>query len=253
MRLVFSALSSFRPFLRWQRTLGNLYKPFLFRLYHAEGARLVGRVRTQRLSYLGAGALVDLYERVRAIEAAALPGLLIETGTALGGSALVLAGAKSPQRRLCLYDVFGLIPPPSPKDGSDVHQHYQQIVAGQVSGIGGDRYYGYEANLLGKVQQTFSDFGLDPAQNHIDFFAGLYQDTLQIDQPVALAHIDCDWYESVWVCLERIVPQLVTGGILVIDDYYDWSGCRLAVDDYFRQRRAEFQFVTRSRLHIIRR
>ncbi len=69
---------------------------------------------------------------------------------------------------------------------------------------------------------------------------------------MAFAHIDCDWYESVKVCLERIEPKLVGGGILIIDDYYTWSGCKKAVDSYFRYRRDEFHFVKQGRLHIIK-
>ena len=73
------------------------------------------------------------------------------------------------------------------------------------------------------------------------------------DEPLALAHVDCDWYDSVRTCLERIVPRLVPGGVLVIDDYYRWSGCRSAVDDYFAtQPRKAFRFRRRARLQIVR-
>jgi Macrocin-O-methyltransferase (TylF) len=81
---------------------------------------------------------------------------------------------------------------------------------------------------------------------------GLFQNTLNVSGPVAMAHLDGDWYESVMVCLERITPHLVSGGILVIDDYFDWSGCRKAVDEYFLDKRPDFKFITKSRLHIIR-
>jgi len=59
------------------------------------------------------------------------------------------------------------------------------------------------------------------------------QDTLRVDEPVAFAHVDVDWYEPVKTCLERIVPRLSRGGALVLDDYNDWSGCRKATDEYF--------------------
>jgi O-methyltransferase len=68
----------------------------------------------------------------------------------------------------------------------------------------------------------------------VHLIKGLVQDTLQVDQPVFLAHIDVDWYDPVLACLERIVPRLSDDGFLVLDDYNDWSGCRRAVDDYFK-------------------
>ena len=73
------------------------------------------------------------------------------------------------------------------------------------------------------------------------------------DEPVALAHIDGDWYNSVKVCLDRIAPRLVPGGVLVIDDYDAWSGCRKAVDEWFAGKDDRFEFVRRERLHIERR
>ncbi|MGH9373764.1 MAG: TylF/MycF/NovP-related O-methyltransferase [Vicinamibacterales bacterium] len=81
---------------------------------------------------------------------------------------------------------------------------------------------------------------------------GLFPHTLRIDEPVAFAHIDGDWYESVSCCLARIEPWLVPGGVLVIDDYDAWSGCRRAVDEYFADKKDQFEWMTRARLHLVR-
>jgi hypothetical protein len=35
------------------------------------------------------------------------------------------------------------------------------------------------------------------------------------------------------VCLERIFPRVSVGGSIIPDDYYDWDGCKKAVDSYF--------------------
>lgn len=61
---------------------------------------------------------------------------------------------------------------------------------------------------------------------------GLFEETIRPTEPIALAHIDGDWYESVEVCLERVWPVLAVGGPMVIDDYAHWSGCRSAVDEF---------------------
>jgi hypothetical protein len=74
---------------------------------------------------------------------------------------------------------------------------------------------------------------------------------MQLEEPVALAHLDGDWYESTRTCLTRIAPRLVPGGRIVLDDYDKWSGCRAAVDEYFAGRDG-FRFERRSRLHVIR-
>lgn len=214
--------------------------------------QLIYGVRRRGLTYLGYGALLDLCQRVQELEHRPLEGALVEAGTALGGSAVMMAAVKEPTRPFFVFDAFGLIPAPSVKDGDDVHERYENILSGQAAGIGGGTYYGYEENLLLKVEQTFSQHGLETTANHVHLVKGLYEDSLHLNQPVALAHIDCDWYESVMVCLERIVPHLVVGGVLVIDDYFSWSGCRTAVDEFFASRRDQFAFEVHARLHIIK-
>jgi hypothetical protein len=220
---------------------------------HPEISRCVEAVRARHLTYLSADALWDLALGVREVEAGGIAGALVEAGCALGGSAVVLARCKNTLRELLVFDVFGRIPPPSEKDGTDVWKRYEVIEAGTSTGIDGDPYYGYEEDLLGRVRGTFAEFGLPVESERIRLIQGLYSETLRLDGPVALAHIDCDWYESVLDCLREIEPRLVVSGRLVIDDYYKWSGCRRAVDEYFAgAARGSYRFVRKSRLHVVK-
>jgi hypothetical protein len=220
--------------------------------YALRSSQLLRQVRKRRLTYLGYDALSDLERTVRRLEAEGVPGIILEAGCALGGSTVVLGRTKNPERPLRAYDVFGMIPPPSHGDGADIHARYETIVRGESEGIGGDRYYGYADNLRDRVADTLRSFGLDLEAHRIELVQGLFQDTLRVDRPVALAHIDADWYESVRTCLERIELHLSYGGVLVIDDYDHWSGCRKAVDEYFADKRERYSFIRRSRLHIVR-
>jgi asparagine synthase (glutamine-hydrolysing) len=197
-------------------------------------------------------ALNDLFDRVRTIEKNRRDGILIEAGCALGGSAIVIASAKSPSRPFYVYDVFGMIPPPSEYDDADVQNRYQVIKSGQAEGIQGNTYYGYVQDLLTTVTENFRRHGLPLQSNNIHLVRGLFQDTLRVNEPVALAHLDGDWYESVKTCLQRIEPRLTSGGVLVIDDYDAWSGCRKAIDEYFSDKMDKYEFIRKSRLHIVR-
>jgi hypothetical protein len=219
---------------------------------HKTQEHIVDRVIQEKLTYLEREALLELVELVISNDRNKIEGMIIETGCALGGSAIAMAASKKKSRNLAVYDVFGMIPPPSEKDDQDVHERYQTITSGSSQGIGNDKYYGYETDLYNKVTQAFLQFGMTPEQENIRLIQGLFEDTLKISTPVSLAHIDCDWYESVMTCLQRIEPQLVSKGTLVIDDYYAWSGCRKAVDDYFEERRTEFDFIENKRLHIVK-
>jgi len=215
-------------------------------------AHLIGQVRRDKLTYLDLPALIDLYQVIAQIESDHRDGIIIEAGCALGGSAIVIAGSKNPNRNFYLYDVFGTIPAPSDQDGVDARERYEVISSGKSEGINGERYYGYQDDLFEKVIVNFEKLGFPIDKNCIYLKKGLFQDTLIVDEPVAFAHIDADWFESVMVCLERITPYLVQGGVLVIDDYYHWSGARKAVDDYFEGRDNEFHFNRKSRLRVVK-
>ena len=211
--------------------------------------RSVANVRAANLTYLDRRALIDLATLARQVGNTG--GVIVEAGSALGGSAIVLAAAKDPRTPLRLYDVFGTIPPPTDADGEAAARRFEEISAGRSAGIGGDVYYGYRDDLVDEVRAEFCRAGLDPDGNEVSFHPGLFDDTLDVREPVALAHLDCDWYDSVQVCLDRIWPNLVDGGTIVIDDYLHWEGCRRAVDD-FVARTPDARVVRRSRIHLVK-
>lgn len=246
------------PMMKTIRRLNDLRLGWRLRRYAIENplsAQIIQRVREQRLSYLKPEALWDLALAVREVERMKLDGAIIEAGCALGGSSLVLASSKSKARPFLVFDAFGLIPPPSEKDGAEAKKRYELISGGGAKGLGtGDRYYGYEPDLYERVNRSFSEFGLETQPNNIQLIKGLYQHTLHLNSACAFAHIDSDWYDSVMVCLQEIAPRLVPGGRIVVDDYEAWSGCRKAVDEYFDGTNGkQFRFVRKSRLHIVKR
>jgi lipopolysaccharide biosynthesis glycosyltransferase len=217
----------------------------------AEIERIVEAVLAEHLSYLGPVGLRDLAAAVEATEANGIEGLIVEAGTALGGSAITMAAAKSSARPMKLYDVFATIPAPAEQDGADAHRRYTMIASGRSKGIAGETYYGYRGDLVAHVTESFARHGLPLADNNIELVKGLFEDTLRLDEPVALAHLDGDWYASTMTCLTRLAPLVSVGGRLVIDDYDTWSGCRAAVDEYFAGRPG-FRFERRGRLHVVR-
>ncbi len=220
-----------------------------YRLTNSRKA-VVLQVKTEQLTYLTTRDLLNLYQVAREVEEAQVAGLFIEAGCALGGSAIALGKAKNTAREFRLYDAFGMIPPPSDQDDADVHARYEEIKSGKSKGIGGDTYYGYTENLQEVVAGNLAKHGLPPRENNIKLIKGYFEDTLYVTEAVALAHIDCDWYASVMSCLLQIEPHLSPGGKLIFDDYYDWSGCRNAVDEYFSDKEGyAFKQVGRK-LHV---
>jgi Macrocin-O-methyltransferase (TylF) len=215
----------------------------------AKSRRSVDDVRAANLTYLDRRALIDLATLARRTRNRR--GVIIEAGSALGGSAIVLAAAKDARTPLHLYDVFGTIPPPTDADGEAAARRFEEITTGRSNGIGGDLYYGYRNDLVDGVRAALCDAGIDPEGNEVTFHPGLFDETLDVREQVVLAHLDCDWYDSVQVCLDRIWPNLVDGGTIVIDDYLHWPGCKKAVDD-FVARTPDARAVLRSRVHLVK-
>ena len=190
-------------------------------------------VRERHLTYLPLSSLRAIEWCLRQIRQAGTQGDCIEAGVALGGSGIVIAHLMPPRAEFHGYDVFGLIPPPGVNDGAKPHERYQIIARGESRGLGGATYYGYEENLFDKVVAAFAKFGVPADDDRVSLHRGLFEDTLDLTgRTVAFAHLDCDWYDPVKLCLERIYPVLSPGGFVISDDYYTYDGATRAVDEF---------------------
>jgi asparagine synthase (glutamine-hydrolysing) len=201
---------------------------------------LARRVRRERLTYLSPERLARIEACLARVREERVPGDVLETGIALGGSAILVASRLEETagiaRRFRGFDVFGRIPPPSERDGADAHGRFAVIARGESKGIGGDDYYGYRADLYDAVVAAFERHGVSVDGERIRLSAGLFEETLRFEDAdrVAFAHVDCDWYDPVRLCLERIGGRLSPGGLVLFDDYQDYEGCRRAVGDVLR-------------------
>ena len=63
-------------------------------------------------------------------------------------------------------------------------------------------------------------------------------------------HVDVDLFEPTDGAIRYFVPRLVSGGLLVCDDY-NWPGARKAIDDYVRETGVSF-FTTETSQAVIR-
>ncbi|MFO0886577.1 MAG: TylF/MycF/NovP-related O-methyltransferase [Pirellulales bacterium] len=158
--------------------------------------------------------LRNLKRVAQMIEANKIEGDVVECGTCRGGSAATLAMFMG-KRRLWLYDSFEGLPDPSALDG--------------------DYAKDWKGKCLGNVPDT--EAALKVAGLHPDFYTikkGWFEDTLKEPhaQKVALLHCDADFYEPVKLVLETFYPLIPEGGIIVLDDFGSWEGCREAFYDF---------------------
>jgi O-methyltransferase len=209
-------------------------------------AELVNNVRDRNLTYLSEARLLALVRCADELDEREVPGDFFEFGVALGGSGICMAHRLGPDRRYVGFDVFGMIPPPTAADGPVPQQRFNVIQSGRSRGIGGEPYYGYRPDLISEVQRSFSEFGVPIDGKRRCLVVGRFEVTLAAysSAVVALAHVDCDWYEPVKCCLSFLRHRLAVGGRVVLDDYNDWPGCKKASDEFLDAHPQSFELIT---------
>ena len=87
-----------------------------------------------------------------------------------------------------------------------------------------------------EVLRIATELGL---ASYTEFVKGWFDQTLPTNRdrigPIALLRIDCDWYSSVMCCLDNLYDQVADRGFVVLDDYYTWDGCAIAVHEFLGQ------------------
>jgi predicted O-methyltransferase YrrM len=174
-----------------------------------------------------------VYQAVRHVVRARVPGDIVECGVWRGGSsmlaALALLEAGDDERALYLYDTFAGMSEPGERDvtvsGASARPEWRQAQRGEVN----EWCY----SPLEEVERNLRSTGIDPARLH--FVEGKVEDTIPATAPeqIAVLRLDTDWYESTWHELTHLYPRLSPGGVLIVDDYGHWQGAREAVDRYF--------------------
>ncbi|KND58534.1 methyltransferase [Candidatus Paraburkholderia schumanniana] len=197
----------------------------------------VSDIARSKLTYLPAAKLQNIAQCIQKIQTQRVPGDFVEFGVALGGSGIFIARQMARSRRFVGLDVFGMIPAPGPRDDQKSHERYRVIASGESEGIGGDRYYGYEPDLLTKVKSSFAAYGIPVDGKRVTLLPGRFEDTLPHWnlRKIAFAHINCDWFDPITLCLETTLPLMSPGGFIILDDYKDYGGCKRATDEFLQR------------------
>lgn len=189
---------------------------------------VIDAVLRDRLTMCSPDRLFALAEACRKVQVENIPGAFVATGVWRGGGALIAAEAfRGSGRALHLYDTFEGMTAPGQRDGAYAAAFYAEKRA---------RGEGWCFATMEEVRNAFERFNLD--REPVVFIKG---DVVQMmpstrPDPVAVAYLDTDFYESTRVAIEQLWPVLSPGGVMFFDDYGTWPGCRAAVDEYFANR-----------------
>lgn len=179
--------------------------------------------------------LYSLYKSVQYVAAAEIPGDLVECGVWRGGSCMLMAAALLSlgklDRRILMFDTFEGHPAPDPERDIDLwgNRAYEEWRSQTHEGA----VQSWGRAPLDEVISNLHSTGYPCAL--LRFVKGMVEDTAprNVPQQLALLRLDTDWYASTRAALLHFYPRLVSGGVLIIDDYGHYRGQRQAVDEYF--------------------
>ena len=188
---------------------------------------------------------LSLYQSVNYIYKNHIPGDFVECGVFKGGSAMMMAYAMQEfdmynknDKKLWLYDTFEGMANPSKYDENIFNQKAILELKKIKKRENIKDIWAYSS--LDYVDQNILKTGI--MKKNVNYIKGLVEKTLLELKPnkISLLRLDTDFYESTKIELETLYPLLEKGGILILDDYGHWKGCKKAVDEFFENEKNIF-------------
>jgi O-methyltransferase len=196
-----------------------------------DAAETIRQVRSRTMT--SPERLFALIQAVRHVSTAAIAGDVVECGVWRGGSmmaaARTLLECEDVSRQLYLFDTFGGMSSPTDKDVAVDGQTALELMS---TARKDDPTTALCYASIDDVKSGMLSTGYPAARMH--FVKGNVEDSIPAYAPetIAILRLDTDWYESTRHEMAHLFPRLVRGGVLIVDDYGHWKGCRQAVDEY---------------------
>ena len=187
----------------------------------------------------------SLYQSINYIYKNNIKGDFVECGVFMGGSAMMISFAmkdfekiNTSVKNIWLYDTFEGMANPTVHDENILNQKAIIELKNKKKKENSKDIWAYSS--IDYVKQNIKKTYIDPER--VKYIKGLVEETLIENKPkkISLLRLDTDFYESTKKELEELYPLLEKGGIIIIDDYGHWKGCKKAVDEYFKNKKNIF-------------
>lgn len=157
-----------------------------------------------------------------------VPGAIVECGVFKGASLARFAMFRNlfdkESRKIVGFDIFGKFPETKNEGDAKLRESFiedagaNSVTVDELNKILNSKNCSTNVELVaGDICKTVPEF----VKRNPDF-------------KIALLNLDTDIYEPAVTILEHLYPRLVSGGVLLLDDYGIWPGETQAVDDYFK-------------------
>lgn len=167
--------------------------------------------RLSERSYCDNLRLVDRFKDVE--------GSIVECGVWRGGMIAGIARVLGPDRSYYLFDSFEGLPKAKAIDGE---KSVCWQAGNDVQNCRTEERFAHEAMRRAGA-----------ARVHV--LKGWFDQTLKTfprNERIAVLRLDADWYSSTAECLNNLYSRVVTGGVIIVDDYFAWDGCARAIHEF---------------------
>lgn len=200
--------------------------------------------------------ILNVVRSVDHIEKNSVAGAFVECGVWRGGcsmaATLSLLRNASTHREIYLYDTFEGMSAPTEVDVEAGTGQAASAILGQHGKSKDNHYWAFAP--LEDVKNNIISSGYP--QNLVHFIQGKVEDTIPgiLPEKIAILRLDTDWYESTRHELTYLYPRLVSGGILILDDYGFWKGAKKAVDEFFAvvDTNLQFKWIDNTGIYFIK-
>jgi len=186
---------------------------------------------------------MDGFDAIRYILDNNIDGSIVECGVEEGNfEAVCITELKQRNltRDIYMFDTFSGLTAPGTNDYTSTETPFYKMTNEEVveewnkhvvtEGLNNWCYCSKE-----RVEARLNEFGYDQSKLH--YVVGNVMETLavpsNIPDQIALLRLDTDWYESSKFELQQLYSKVVSGGLIIFDDYHHWMGQKKAVDEFF--------------------
>jgi O-methyltransferase len=189
----------------------------------------------------------SLFDSLEEIRIGNIEGDVIECGIWKGGNILGIMEYfdfyKIYNKKIWLYDTFqGMTNP------SGIDEDFEGCKASDI--LNSVMCH----SPLDEVKKTLS-LSKYPEEN-IKIVIGDVRESLNSDsnlpKKISVLRLDTDFYDSTKKELEVLYPLLDEKGILIVDDYGHWKGCKKTVDEYFSDKKINTENIDYTGIKITR-
>lgn len=192
-----------------------------------------------KISLCGPVRILNLLKILQYLKNKKIRGDIVEAGVFKGGNLIILnkfISIEKLKKKIYAFDTFEGMTKPT-KDDKDLFNKYAKFYLKEEN----KDIYSENIHCFSNLEETkLNILRTTKNLNNFKFIKGDVTKTLEIKKnipsKISLLILDVDFYKPTKKLLEVLYPKLEKNGVLIIDDYGHWQGCKKACDEYFKNK-----------------